>query len=105
VLPRPPRPFDDAQELFHVRPRELLIGECAEESGQVRSQFFVCENVVGDAARVHGGGLHELEPVVPDKFEADLSCLSPKLNQLFDLLADNYGVAPTTRTVSVEPAI
>ena len=25
------------------------------ESGQVRSQFRVLQNVVGDAARVHGG--------------------------------------------------
>ena len=61
---RAARPFDDAQELFHVFPRGFLAGERAEESGQARSQFCVLQNVVGDAARVHGGVLEEFEPVV-----------------------------------------
>ena len=61
---RPACTFDDAQEPFHVFPRGFLAGEGAEESGQVRSQLCVLKNVVGDAARVHGGVLGEFEPVV-----------------------------------------
>ena len=47
------------EALFHVFPRGLLAGERAEECGQVRSQFLVFENVIGDAARVHGGALQQ----------------------------------------------
>jgi hypothetical protein len=57
-------PFDAAQELYHVLPRGFLAGECEEESGQVRGQFLIFENVVGDAAGIHGGVLEEAEPVV-----------------------------------------
>jgi hypothetical protein len=62
---RPAPSVDDAQELFRVFPREFLVGERAEESEQVRSQFLVFENVIGDAAGVHGSELKEFEPVVP----------------------------------------
>src|ERR1017187_4179459 len=67
-------PFDDAQKLIHIFPRGFLAGERAEESRQVRGQFFVFENVIGDAAGVHGGVLEELEPVVRAGLEAELFC-------------------------------
>ena len=49
------RPFDDGQEFPHVFRRRLLAGEGAEEGRKMGSQFLVCENVVGDAAGIHGG--------------------------------------------------
>ena len=48
-----------------------------EDRGQVRSQFCVLKNVVGDAARVHGRKLEEFRPVVRAGLEAKLFCPSP----------------------------
>src|SRR5439155_21265805 len=66
------RPLDDAQEFFHVLARRFLAGKRAEENRQLRCKFFVFENLVGDAARVHGGIFEEFEPVVRARLQSEL---------------------------------
>lgn len=51
-----------------------MAGKGAEESGQMRGEFFVFENVVGDAPGIHGGVFKKFVPVVGAFFEAKLFC-------------------------------
>jgi len=63
---------DEFEEFFQVFPRGFLAGEGAEENGQVRGEFLVLQNVVGDAPGIHGGIIEEPVPVVRAALEAEV---------------------------------
>lgn len=67
------RSFDDAEKFFRILAGWFLARQGSEESGKVRGEFFVFEDMVGDTAGIHGGIFEELEPVIGVRLEAKLS--------------------------------
>jgi len=59
-------------ELFQFRACGPAARNGAEERGQFGQQFFVFQNVIWDAARIHGGIIEEFIPVVRARLEAKL---------------------------------